>query len=137
LLERLIDQLVKRDCTFEVVFFDSESTAQRLLEPVLTPELSANAHGTVHTGSDVAMVAAKALARSILIRQAASLPSVHVKSFASLEDPEWMAYFDKKRPMFMLGFDGGLSTKEDGLDAERVLTARVFLFRTMSQGIRE
>ena len=29
--------------------------------------------------------------------------------------------------MFLLGFDGGLRTKDDGLEAERILSARAFL----------
>ena len=37
--------------------------------------------------------------------------------------------------MFLLGADGGLRTKESGLQAERILTQRVFLFSVMQQGI--
>lgn len=37
--------------------------------------------------------------------------------------------------MFLLGADGGLRTKENCLQAERILTQRSFLFSVMQQGI--
>ncbi|KAL8287587.1 hypothetical protein RQP46_003445 [Phenoliferia psychrophenolica] len=116
LLERVVEEMIKRDCTFEVAFFES------------------NRHATTRPGESDYVTASRSLARSILIRRV-NLPNVVVHTFESLEDEAWLEYYQKRRPMFLLGADGGLRTKEEGLQAERILTQRVFLFSVMQQGI--
>ena len=61
---------------------------------------------------------------------------VIVLNFQGLDDPEWIAYYEKKRPMFMLTHDGGLPTEgADALQVERVLLQRATVLRVMSQSI--
>ncbi|GAA5967019.1 hypothetical protein JCM21900_002356 [Sporobolomyces salmonicolor] len=109
LLEKTVEELLKKDCTFEIVFFDSL------------------AHSTIHTGGPAYVTSARQLARSILIRRA-NLPGTKVHRFESLEDEQWKAWYLHRRPMYCLGYDGGLQSKEDELEAERILIQRQNLY---------
>lgn len=95
---------------------------------------SANSHGSIHTGASEYVVAARTLARSILRRQA-NLPQVPVHSFDSLLDPEWIAYNHRKRPMFLMGYDGGLANELGESQEERIICQRVFLFGMLQVGL--
>ncbi|TNY21481.1 DEAD/DEAH box helicase [Rhodotorula diobovata] len=116
LLEKTVDDLLKKDTMFEIVFFESQ------------------AHASIHTGAPAYVAAARRLARSILIRRA-NLPDTKVHRFQSLEDDEWKAWYQRKRPMYVLGHDGGLQTHEGELQAERILIQRQALYDTVHQSL--
>lgn len=78
LLEKTVDDLLKKDTAFEIVFFDSL------------------AHSTYHTGASEYVVSARRLARSILLRRA-NLPQTRLHRFDSLEDEKWQAWYQHKR----------------------------------------
>ncbi|GAA5972085.1 hypothetical protein JCM11641_002488 [Rhodosporidiobolus odoratus] len=116
LLEKTVEELLKKDCTFEIVFFDSQ------------------AHATVHTGEPDYITSARRLARSILLRRS-NLPNIRVHQFASLQDDTWKTWYQRKRPMYVLGYDGGLQTKPEELQAERILIQRQNLYDTVHQSL--
>jgi len=146
LLEKTVDDLLKKDTMFEIVFFESQ------------------AHASIHTGAPAYVSAARRLARSILIRRA-NLPDTKVHRFESLDDDEWKTWYQRKRvrplsppssrrassvalsitdltppsrcpqPMYVLGHDGGLQTKEGELQAERILIQRQALYDTVHQSL--
>ncbi|GAA6057212.1 hypothetical protein JCM3770_003263, partial [Rhodotorula araucariae] len=116
LLEKTVDDLLKKDTTFEIVFFESQ------------------AHTSIHTGAAEYIISARRLARSILIRRA-NLPETKVHRFQSLDDDEWKAWYQRKRPMYILGHDGGLETKEGELQAERILIQRHALYETVHRSL--
>mgnify|MGYP007100400632 CR=1 FL=1 len=78
LLEKTVDDLLKKDTMFEIVFFESQ------------------AHASIHTGAPAYVSAARRLARSILIRRA-NLPDTKVHRFESLDDDEWKTWYQRKR----------------------------------------
>lgn len=101
LLERTVDDLLKKDTAFEIVFFDSgwnaASPARGALVPLsLTRRWTGLAHSTYHTGASDYVVAARRLARSILLRRA-NLPQTRLHRFDSLEDEKWQAWYQHKR----------------------------------------
>ncbi|GAA5881820.1 hypothetical protein JCM3774_001290, partial [Rhodotorula dairenensis] len=116
LLERTVDDLLKKDTAFEIVFFDSL------------------AHSTYHTGASEYVVAARRLARSVLLRRA-NLPQTRLHRFDSLDDEKWQAWYQHKRPMYVLGHDGGIKLKEGELEAERILLQRHNLYETVHQSL--
>ncbi|GAA5832204.1 hypothetical protein JCM5353_008197 [Sporobolomyces roseus] len=116
LLEKTVEELLKKDCAFEIVFFESQ------------------AHATLHTGESDYVSAARQLARSVLIRRA-NLPGTKVHRFASLQDEEWKAWYLHRRPMYYLGHDGGLQSNEGELQAERILIQRKHLYDTVHQSL--
>ncbi|BGP17637.1 hypothetical protein JCM10213_001289 [Rhodosporidiobolus nylandii] len=116
LLEKTVEELLKKDCTFEIVFFQSQSYA------------------TIRTGEPEYITSARRLARSILIRRS-NLPNIKVHQFESLGDEKWKAWYQRKRPMYVLGYDGGLQSKPDELEAERILIQRQNLYDTVHQSL--
>ncbi|GAA5999548.1 uncharacterized protein JCM10292_004219 [Rhodotorula paludigena] len=116
LVEKTIDDLLKMDTTFEIVFFESQ------------------AHGTIRTGEPAYITSARRLARTILIRRA-NVPQTRVHRFQSLEDDAWKAWYQHKRPMYVLGHDGGLKTKDNVLQSERILLQRQALYDTVHQSL--
>ncbi|ORY65665.1 hypothetical protein BCR35DRAFT_354923, partial [Leucosporidium creatinivorum] len=118
-LEHTVQELQRRDCIFDVVFFDSQSYA------------------SVHAGADPYIVASRRLARAALQRRA-NLPGVKVYTFTSLLDDAWLDYYYHKRPMFIMGYDGGLPTEgadPKSLEAERILVQRQFIVAATAQKI--
>ncbi|GAA5825082.1 hypothetical protein JCM11251_006092 [Rhodosporidiobolus azoricus] len=116
ILEKTVDELLKKDCTFEIVFFQDQ------------------AHATIHTGEPEYITSARRLARSILLRRA-NLPRTKVHQFESNRDEKWKAWYQHKRPMYALGYDGGLETKTDELEAERILIQRQNLYDSVHQSL--
>ncbi|GAA6028667.1 hypothetical protein JCM8097_007338 [Rhodosporidiobolus ruineniae] len=116
LLEKTVEELLKKDCTFEIVFFNSQR------------------HATAHTGESDYVNSARRLARSILLRRS-NLPNIRVHQFESLEAAEWKAWYEHKRPMYVLGYDGGLQTEPESLQAERILIQRENLYKTVHQSL--
>ncbi|KAJ8293829.1 putative helicase [Rhodotorula toruloides] len=116
LMEKTVEELLKKDTTFEIVFFESQ------------------AHSTIHTGESDYITSARRLARSVLMRRA-NLPDTKVHHFESLQDEKWKAWYQRKRPMYVLGYDGGLQTKENELQAERILLQRQNLYDTVHQSL--
>ncbi|GAA5895565.1 uncharacterized protein JCM6883_001549 [Sporobolomyces salmoneus] len=116
LLEKTVEELLKKDCAFEIVFFESQAPA------------------TLHTGESSYVAAARQLARSVLLRRA-NLPGTKVHRFASLQDEEWKSWYLHRRPMYYLGHDGGLRSKEGELEAERILIQRKHLYDTVHQSL--
>ncbi|GAA5898544.1 hypothetical protein JCM6882_007811 [Rhodosporidiobolus microsporus] len=115
-LEKTVDELLKKDCTFEIVFFDNQS------------------HATIHTGESDYITSARRLARAILLRRA-NLPHTKVHQFESVQDEKWTAWYEHKRPMYALGYDGGLETKTGALEAERILIQRQNLYDSVHQAL--
>lgn len=63
---------------------------------------------------------------------------MEVYTFASLLDDSWLDYYHHKRPMFIMGYDGGLPTQgadPQGLEAERILIQRQFIVAATAQKI--
>ncbi|GAA5961336.1 hypothetical protein JCM3765_004378 [Sporobolomyces pararoseus] len=116
LLEKTVEELLKKDCAFEIVFFESQAPA------------------TLHTGESSYVAAARQLARSVLLRRA-NLPGTKVHRFDSLQDEEWKSWYLHRRPMYYLGHDGGLQSKEGELQAERILIQRKHLYDTVHQSL--
>ncbi|GAA5927004.1 uncharacterized protein JCM15063_000429 [Sporobolomyces koalae] len=116
LLEKTVEELLKKDCSFEIVFFESQAPA------------------TLHAGEAAYSVAARQLARAVLLRRA-NLPGTKVHRFASLQDDEWKAWYLHRRPMYYLGHDGGLQSTEGELQAERILIQRKHLYDTVHQSL--
>lgn len=112
LLESFIQSLLVRDCNFEIIYFDT------------------NLHSSIKTGTSEYITASRTLARSILKRS--NLPNIKIHSFKSNLDLDWLSYYNRKRPMFLLGHDGGLVDKNlieaDTLQGERILCQKSFLF---------
>ncbi|KAM0753759.1 P-loop containing nucleoside triphosphate hydrolase protein [Meredithblackwellia eburnea MCA 4105] len=116
LLERLVQELLSRDCTFEVGFFDS------------------NRLTTTQPGESLHRQSSRSLVRCLFQRHIAHL-GIKVHQFESFEDKAWLDYYQTRRPMFLLGADGGLQSEQDNLQAERILLQRAFLFHVMQQGV--
>ncbi|GAA6015723.1 hypothetical protein JCM10207_008775 [Rhodosporidiobolus poonsookiae] len=116
LLERTVQDLIHKDTTFEIVFFESQS------------------HSSIHTGEAEYITSARRLLRSLLIRRS-NLPGIKVHQFESLEDDKWKAWYQRKRPMYVLGHDGGLQTQANELQAERILIQRKNLYDTVHQSL--
>lgn len=53
-------------------------------------------HASIHTGASDFISTSRSLAREILRRQLNS-SEIIVLDFKSLEDPEWIAWYEKKR----------------------------------------
>ena len=135
LLESTLDKLIKRDCEFTVVFFEGQHfpPSPTFLTFLTSPPSADFAHGTNRTGAPDHVVTSRNLARQVLRRQ--KIPVI-VLNFQGLDDPDWIAYYEKKRPMFMLTHDGGLPTEgADFLQVERVLLRRTTVLGVMSQAI--
>lgn len=67
----------------------------------------------------------------------ANLPGVSVHTFSSLTDDKWLEYYRRKRPMFLMGWDGGLPSGDQApeLEAERILVQRQFIVQAVAQKI--
>ncbi|EIN08256.1 P-loop containing nucleoside triphosphate hydrolase protein [Punctularia strigosozonata HHB-11173 SS5] len=116
-LETLVEKFLKRDAVFDIVFWQ---TLQ---------------HSTLQTGSSAYVFASRYLARALLKRQLNKLP-VDVYAFNDLEDPEWLAYYKRVKPMFVMLDDGGLLQQDKRpLAAERLLTRRKFIFGLLNGGV--
>ncbi|CAE6475433.1 unnamed protein product [Rhizoctonia solani] len=123
-LEQEVLQLKRRNCNFEIVFFE------------------ANKHGTIMTGSSDFITASRYLAREILkshISQLSTKTDIQSAGFQDLEDPMWHEYVIAKQPMFVLLHAGPpLDTVIDWGDntaLSRTLIQRTFLWNLLASRI--
>ncbi|EJD43845.1 P-loop containing nucleoside triphosphate hydrolase protein [Auricularia subglabra TFB-10046 SS5] len=120
-LEKLLRSFIDRKAVFDVVFWES------------------NRHMTTRcAGSDENAVASAALARTLLARHLHShlKNEISVHIFSDLQDPGWIDYVSKTKPMFILTSDGGkLATSGDEVKAACVLTQRQHVFQLLCFGI--
>ncbi|KAH7332993.1 hypothetical protein B0J17DRAFT_677146 [Rhizoctonia solani] len=118
-LEQEILELKRRNCNFEIVFFES------------------NKHGTILTGSSDFVTASRHLARDILKSHIFQLPEevdIHSAKFEDLKDPKWHEYVLTKQPMFVLLHAGPpldtIANSDDQVALSRTLIPRTF-FRNL------
>ncbi|KAL4079734.1 hypothetical protein J3A83DRAFT_4155359 [Scleroderma citrinum] len=118
LLERVLNELIKRSAVFDVVFWDE------------------NRHAVLMTGSDRFNVASRSLARRILFNHLRIIPGVQVHAFSDLADPKWVEYRLTRKPMFVF-VNGGdeRSLSRDAYDGHRLLCHRAFLFGLLGSGL--
>lgn len=97
LMEKTVEELLKKDTTFEIVFFESAFRFPVSHRPLkLTRRSAGQAHSTIHTGESDYITSARRLARSVLMRRA-NLPDTKVHHFESLQDEKWKAWYQRKR----------------------------------------
>ncbi|CAE6514901.1 unnamed protein product [Rhizoctonia solani] len=121
-LEQEILQLKRRNCNFEIVFFES------------------NKHGTILTGASKFTMSSRYLAREILkshIRLLSQKTDIRHAEFEDLEDPRWHEYMREKQPMFALLHTGPSSEKDiigtnPAVVQSRSLGSRAFLLNLLA-----
>ncbi|KAG9309998.1 hypothetical protein JVU11DRAFT_10032 [Chiua virens] len=118
ILERTLDQFIKRSAVFDVVFWDDTR------------------HIALRTGVGTFEEASRSLARKLLFDHLRNLPQVSVYSFTGLSDANWKEYRFLRKPMFALVNDGGTDGgSEDHFSAHRLLCHRVFLCDLLTSGL--
>ncbi|KAG8216977.1 hypothetical protein J3R82DRAFT_7282 [Butyriboletus roseoflavus] len=118
ILERTLDEFIKRSAVFDVVFWDETR------------------HLALRTGVGGFEQASRSLARKLLFNHLLKIPKVSVYVFAGLSDPKWREYLFLRKPMFALVNDGG--TDQESIDpfaAQRLLCHRVFLYDLLTSGL--
>ncbi|PFH46597.1 hypothetical protein AMATHDRAFT_69528 [Amanita thiersii Skay4041] len=119
LLEKALLEFKRRSANFEIVFWE------------------AYCHATIHTGASNFVVSSRHLARMMLYKHLLKLDvTVHV--FNDFRDAPWKRYLALKKPMFIIGNDGGEAGGTDDLDdhtAARLLSRRLFVFHVLTRGI--
>ncbi|KAH7332992.1 hypothetical protein B0J17DRAFT_771475 [Rhizoctonia solani] len=121
-LEQEILQLKRRNCNFEIVFFES------------------NKHSTILTGASKFIMSSRYLAREIIkshIRLLSQKTDVHNAQFEDLQDPRWHDYVREKQPMFALLRTGPSSEKDiigtnPAVVQSRLLGSRAFLLNLLA-----
>ncbi|KAL4072373.1 hypothetical protein V8B97DRAFT_1958702 [Scleroderma yunnanense] len=118
ILERVLNELIKRSAVFDVVFWDE------------------NRYAVLMTGSDRFNVASRSLARRILFNHLRTIPGVQVHAFSDLADPKWIEYRITRKPMFVF-INGGdeRSLSRDAYDNHRLLCHRTFVFGLLRSGL--
>ncbi|KAF8878718.1 P-loop containing nucleoside triphosphate hydrolase protein [Infundibulicybe gibba] len=94
---------------------------------------SANFEVVFWNGLSFYTLARVLLFQHLLNTQATTQISVHV--FEDIDDPAWLQYETRKKPMFIMVHDGGLPVPGRGLSGERIIGQRVFIYRLLSRGI--
>ncbi|KAF8601954.1 P-loop containing nucleoside triphosphate hydrolase protein [Ceratobasidium sp. AG-I] len=119
-LERLILDLTKRNCNFEIVFFES------------------NKHATILTGDRNFTVSSRFLARNIMKSHILQLSGVTATSFKDLGDPMWEHYVNAKQPMFIFCHIGSSLESMSGdrtIELSRALIQRTFVYDVLTSRI--
>ncbi|KAF8843868.1 P-loop containing nucleoside triphosphate hydrolase protein [Paxillus ammoniavirescens] len=118
ILERTLDELIKRSAVFDVVFWDETR------------------HAALLTGGSDFEEASRSLARRLLFNHLIGISQVRVYTFSGLSDPKWEEYQLLQKPMFVFINDGGDSkNSEDLFVKHRLLCHRVFLFDLLANGL--
>ncbi|KAB5588619.1 DEAD/DEAH-box helicase [Ceratobasidium theobromae] len=114
-LEQAIHELKRRECNFEIAFFEC------------------NKHATTLTGDKPFVTSSRSLAREIMkahICQLAKDAKIGSATFQDLGDPKWKEYLKDKRPMFVLLHTGPALDSVTGNDEfalSRIVLQRTFI----------
>ncbi|KAF9225622.1 P-loop containing nucleoside triphosphate hydrolase protein [Gyrodon lividus] len=118
ILERTLDEFIKRSAVFDVVFWDETRHISLMTK-----------------GSDFEE-ASRSLARRLLFNHLMKISQVRVYTFTGLLDPKWKEYQLLRKPMFALVNDGGHDENSKDLFSDhRLLCHRVFLFDLLANGV--
>ncbi|KAG0652619.1 putative helicase [Hyphodiscus hymeniophilus] len=129
-VERFLENLVKRHCQFHLAFFEGESLLASPLKPVLS-YLPENAELCIPPGSLPKhrcryLLARAAIKSHLTIHLPEALPSVAVNSFPSLESAEFKDYLHVSPVHFVMAHDGA-NKNTDTVISESDKCAKVLL----------
>ncbi|KIL59375.1 hypothetical protein M378DRAFT_14820 [Amanita muscaria Koide BX008] len=118
ILEQTLLEFTRRSANFEIIFWQ------------------AFPHGTLRTGSVEFVVSSRQLARVMLFKHLSKIDGLSVHVFQDLNDTAWRHYLTTKKPMFVMGHDGGTYSRDvQEFSAARILNKRLFLFQLLASGV--
>lgn len=160
LLERTVDDFLKKDTAFEIVFFDSEpmsscthtarlahhSLNARRPRPLDVPHRGVRVRRRRSPARPLGSAAPRKLAADPLAplrlarrrKVAGVVPAQARKSYRPLRKtlpPRQHLTRSARQPMYVLGHDGGIKTNSGELEAERILLQRENLYNTVHQSL--